>query len=262
MIYTESSFYYGFKVNAQPYNGYLNIDEGAGEIAVAIPVGSYTLNTLTDAIRNALLSQATLDYTVTVDRSTRSITISATSNFDLLVNTGSNAGTGIWQLIGFNIGSDKTGANTYSSDYEAGSVYKPQFRLQSYVPPEIFQGRNQASKNVASNGTTVEVVNFGIARFIEFDIKYITSNNDLADFFVVRKNARGLEDAIEFLQYVTELNEFEFIPDRSNPGDFYRVIVESMPNYPDGTGYKLKELFNDNVPDIYETGIMKLRVIS
>lgn len=261
MIYTKSSFYYGFKVNAQPYNGYMNIDEGSGEIAVAIPVGSYTLNTLTDAIRNALLTQATLDYTVTVDRDLRSITISATATFDLLTNTGANTGTSIWSLIGFNTGSDKLGLMTYSSDYAAGNVYKPQFRLQSYVPPEIFQSRNQSSKNVASNGTTIEVINFGIAKFVEFNLKYITSAPDIADFYVIEKNATGLEDAIEFLQYVTEINEFEFIPDRDSPGTFYRVIVESMPDFPDGTGYKLREYFNDSLPDVYETGMMKLRVI-
>jgi hypothetical protein len=38
-------------------------------------------------------------------------------------------------------------------------------------------------------------------------------------------------------------------------------LLESSPDYSDGTGYKLKELFDKNLPDIYETGILKLRIV-
>lgn len=261
MIDTFSSFYYGFKIDAQPYNGYMNIDEGSGPITVEVPVGSYTLTTLTDAIRNALLTQATLDYTVSLDRQNRLITIGASTSFDLLTNSGANSTSSIWTLIGYNKGADKTGATSYTSDFSAGSSYNVQFKLQSYVPPENFQSRNQSTKNVASDGTTVEVVNFGIAKFIEFDLKYITSDTRIADFYTFRKNETGLEDAITFLQYVTGLNEFEFMPDEDSAGDFYRVIVESTAAYGDGTGYRLREKLSDNLRDIYETGIIRLRVI-
>lgn len=262
MIDSYSSFYYGYKIKAQPFNGFLNIDEGSGEISVEIPVGSYTLTTLVDALRNALLTQATLDYVVGVDRATRKITISATSNFDLLTNTGSQVGSSAWSLLGFSTASDKTGTNTYTSDNSSGKRYLPQFPLQSYVPSEDFQAANQASKNVAANGTTVEVIRFGLAKFIEMDIKFITSSLDIADGIYIKKNPRGLEDAREFFQDITELSEFEFMPDRNQPGEFRRCIVESMPDFQDGTGYKLKELFNDNLRDVYETGVIKLRVIS
>ena len=92
-------------------------------------------------------------------------------------------------------------------------------------------------------------------------MKYITSVIDIADFYHFRKNDTGLEDAIAFFKYITELNEFEFLPDESSPGDFYRVIVESMPGSSDGTGYKLKEKLSDNLRDVYETGTIRLRVI-
>jgi len=261
MIDTYSAFYYGYTITAQPYSGYLNIDEGAGEITVSVPVGSYTLQTLAEAIRSALLSQATLEYEVTVDRLTRKLTISAPSAFDLLTSSGSNVGTSIWSLIGFSTDADKTGALSYTSDSASGDAYFPQFPLQSYVSDEDLQSYNQSTKNVASDGTTVEVINFGTARFIEMDIKFITSRTDVADGVLIKKNSRGLEDARRFLQDLTQLNEFEFMPDRSSPGTYKRCIVERMPEFESGTGYRLRELFNENLRDIYETGIIRLRVI-
>lgn len=261
MIDTRSIFYYGYKINSQPQNGFLNLDEGGGEITVEIPVGSYTLTTIASSLRSSLLSQATLDYSVSVDRSTRKITISASSPFDILTNTGANAGSSAWSLLGFDTTSDKTGLLSYTSSFSSGRQYTPQFFLQSFVDPEDFQSKQQSSKNVASDGTTVEVVNFGIAKFIEFDIKFITSRTDISDGINILHNDQGLEDARAFLQDITELNEFEFIPDTANAGIFHRCILETMPNFDDGTGYKLKELFQKSLRDVYETGIMKLRVI-
>lgn len=261
MLDTRSSFYYGYSINASPANGFLNINEGSGEISIEIPVGTYTLTTLVSALQNALLTQATLDYSVSANRTTRKITISAGSNFDLLSNTGTQVGSSAWSLLGFSTSADKTGAMTYTSDFASGDAYFPQFFLQSYVPPEDFQGKQQASKNVASDGTTVEVINFGVAKFIEMDIKFITSRVDISDGVNIAHNTSGLEDARRFFQDVTNLNEFEFIPDSSTPGTFFRCILESMPDFPDATGYRLRELFNQNLRDVYETGIIKMRVI-
>lgn len=261
MIDSYSAFYYGYEITAQPYNGYINIDEGSGELQIEVPVGSYTLNTLVDGIRNALLTQATLEYEVTVDRVTRKFTISAPSNFDLLIASGSNLGSSIWSLIGFDTSADKTGQSSYTSDFPSGDAYFPQFPLQSYVSDDDFQGRNEASKNIAANGTTVEVINFGDAKFIEMDIKFITSRLDIADGVLIKKNPQGLEDARRFLKFVTKLNQFEFMEDKDAPGNFKRCIVESLPGFDDGTGYKLRELFNQNLRDIYETGLIRLRVV-
>ena len=258
---TRSVFYYGYKIQAQPPNGFLNIDEGAGEITIEIPVGTYTLSTLVSSLRNALLTQGTLDYTVLVDRNTRQITISAPVSFDLLTNSGTNVGSSAWSLLGFDTTADQTGQTSYTSQFSSGSAYYPQFFLQSYVDPESLQSKQQASKNVASNGTTVEVINFGIARFIEMDIKFITSRDDIADGQLILKNSTGYEDAVTFFKDITELNEFEFIPDVENSGTFFRCILESMPGFENGTGYRLRELFNINLRDVYETGIIKMRVI-
>ncbi len=239
----------------------MNIDEGSGEITVEVGVGSFTLNTIVGAVTSALLSQATLDYTVTANRTTRKITISASTPFDLLTNSGSNVGTSIWSLLGFDTSTDKTGLSSYTSDFASGSQYVPQFFLQSFVDPNDFQTKQQSTKNVASDGTTVEIVNFGIGKFIEFDIKFITSRTDISDGINILHNSEGLEDARTFLQDITELNEFEFMPDATDASTFFRCILETMPGFDDGTGYKLRELFNQNLRDVYETGVMKLRVI-
>lgn len=261
MIDTFSSFYYDLQVTSEPFNGFMNLNEGSGEVTVEIPVGSYTLSTLAQTINTQLLSQATLDYTVTVNRVTRKYTIAASTNFDLLINTGSNADSSIWELIGFNTDSDRTGQNSYTSDNPIGSVYLPQFKLQSFVPDDDLREFNQATVNVAANGTTLEVINFGLARFLEMDIKFITSREGVADGAYILHNSRGLEEARDFMQYITGKREFEFNPDRDDPSEFSRLILESSPGYPNGTGYRLRELFNQDLRDIYETGILRMRIV-
>lgn len=258
---TKSVFYYGYRVTAQPQNGFLNIDEGSGEVTFQVPVGTYTLSTLVESLRNTLLTQGTLDYSVTVDRSTRKVTISATTNFDLLTNTGTNAGSSLWSLLGFDTTADLTGSNTYTSQSASGLAYYPQFFLQSYVDSESFQAKQDASKNIAADGKTVEVINFGIAKFIEMDIKFITSRLDIADGQLIDKNDNGYEDAVAFFKDITNINEFEFMPDKSDAGTFFRCILENTPGFEDGTGYRLRELFNQNLRDVYESGVIRLRVI-
>lgn len=258
---TRSVFYYGYKIQAQPPNGFMNINEGSGEITIEIPVGTYTLSTLIQSLRNALLTQGTLDYTVLVDRDTRKVTISATANFDLLTSSGTNVGSSPWSLLGFDTSTDHTGANSYTSEFSSGKAYHPQFFLQSYVDPDSLQSKQSATKNVASNGTTIEVVNFGIAKFLEMDIKFITNRVDIADGNAIINNPRGYDEAVEFFKDITELNEFEFMPDAATTGTFFRCILESTPDFQDGTGYRLRELFNRNLRDVYETGVIKIRVI-
>lgn len=258
MIDTFSKFYYDTKVTARPYNGSIDINEGLGEFQVTVPTKDYTLSTLAIAIQSALNSQGTLTYSVSVDRSTRFFTISADANFDLLTNTGSTSGQAIWDLIGFDTSADLTGTDSYTGIASVGRAYFPQFKLQSYVDEKDFREINQAKKNKAARGNIVEVINFGLAKFFEMDIKFIT--NEPMDGKIIKSNPTGLEDARDFLRYITELNEFEFMPDEDDP-TFYKVILESIPGYNEGTGYKLREYFDRGLKDIYETGVMRLRVV-
>lgn len=259
LIPNFSQFYYGFQVTTEPYNGYIDIDEGAGEIGVEVAVGSYTLNEFALAIKEALDTQAVNNYVVSVDRATRRITISSTSNFEILANTGTHFGSSLLPTMGFSTSSDRSGDDSYTSDLFAGKVYHPQFYLQSYISPDDWQQRNEASVNVSASGSQVEVINFGIAKFCQMDIKFIT--NKLMDGVVIKNNSQGLEDARDFLRYITNKNFFEFMPNINQANTFYKVLLESTPDYSDGTGYKLKELWDQGLPGIFETGVIKLRVL-
>lgn len=261
MINTRSSFYYDYTVTAEPFNGNINIDEGSGEVTIVLPVGSYTLTSLAIEIRNALNTQGTLDYTVGTDRVNRTFTIAASANFSLLTNSGSTPGTAAWSLLGFDTAADLTGVATYTSSISTGQCYTPQFLLQSYVDDEDFQQANLATKNIAADGKTVETISFGTARFVKMDFKFITNRSDVADCINIRHNPTGLEDARAFLKYITRIRVFEFNLDANNPATFKTMIVESMPEFADGTGYRLRELINDNITDVYETGVMTMRVV-
>lgn len=259
MIYNFSQFYYGYKVLAEPYNGFLDIDEGAGAISIQVQTGSYSLTGLAKALREALVAQATLPYLVNVDRTNRIITISSTSTFRILSSTGVNAGAGIYSLIGFKTISDYALGNTHSSVLPAGTAFRPQFKLQSYIDPEDFQQSHQAAVNVAASGNVVEVVNFGLVKFLQFDLKFIT--NRLSDGRVIRNNPTGVEDARNFMRFITQKSNFEFMPNVNDANTFFTVLCESTNEFSDGTGYKLKELYDKNLPDVYDSGVIKLRVI-
>jgi hypothetical protein len=105
----------------------------------------------------------------------------------------------------------------------------------------------------------VEVVRFGLNQFFEMDVKFITDKP--MDGCVIKNNVSGVADAVDFLEYITQKNKFEFVPDVGDPATFFKVILESYPSFSDGTGFKLRELFTQNLPDIYETGVFTLRVV-
>lgn len=254
-----SQFYYGYEITAEPYNGFIDVDEGAGELSIEVPVGSYTLTELAAAIRNALNTQGTLDYSVVIDRASRHFTISANSAFDILISTGIHSGNGIYSLLGLPSGADLTGLLTYFSTTPSGACYRPQFLLQSYVGPDDWQQRNEAAVNVSASGSQVEVVNFGIAKFAQFDIKFITDKK--MDGSVIKNNQSGVQDARDFMQSITSKSFFEFMPSINAPDVFYKVLLESTTDYNDGTGYKLKELWDQGLPGIFETGVLKVRVL-
>ena len=255
MIRTFSKFYYGFQVTQD--ERFISIDEGGGEILVEVAIGDYDSQELAIAIQTALNASGANTYTVAFDRNLRKYTISADASFDILIASSSALGQSIYTIIGFT-GADLTGLSSYTGDSDAGLEYQPQFLLQDYVPSDIFKRSASSTVNKTAKGT-VEVVRFGIEKFIELNIKFIT---DLPmDGKVVKNNPNGLADAISFFDNITEKVKFEFMPDENDVDTFQTVLLESYPGFTDGTGYKLRELFAQNLPDYYETGLMRLRVI-
>lgn len=255
MINSFSKFYYIDEITLD--NFYLNFDEGAGELTAEIEVGDYTPNDLAVAVKNALDQAGLLIYTVTFNRDARTYTISSTANFDLLISTGINAGADVFSLLGFT-GSDLTGASSYTGT-TAAQMYAPQYKLQSYIDVEDLQKSISPSVNKSASGI-VEVVKFGIEKFFEFNIQFIT-DIDQGMLGPVRTNLNGVNDARLFLRFCVTKNTFEFIPDESDVNVFYDVILESTEESKDGTGYRLKELYDKGLPGYFETGKLVFRLV-
>src|SRR5690606_20169751 len=111
--------------------------------------------------------------------------------------------------------------------------------------PEEFQERIGASVNESANGE-IEVISFGLRKFIEMNIMYI--NNRPQDGTVIKTNLSGVSDAIDFMEFITQKFPFEFIPDIADRDTFYKVLLESTPQSREGVGFKLRELVGRGLP--------------
>lgn len=257
LINTYSKFYYNIVIDETNFN--IDFAEGAGpELTATLNPGEYTLDDMKTELERALNDAGALTYTVTVDRSTRLFTITTTSTFKLYVSTGSHLGTSGFTMIGFT-GADRTGASTYTSDTAVGSVYEPQFKLQSYVSKDDWQQAADASVNKTASGR-VEVVKFGTEKFFQWNINFAT-NIEQPCGGPILNNASGLANLRDFMQYCITRSPLEFMPDKNTPNTFYKIILESTPDSQNGTGYRLKELYDKSLPGYFETGLLKWRLI-
>jgi hypothetical protein len=252
---TFSAFYFDYEISSS--NNILNIDEGAGEVAVEISVGSYSATDLGVAVENALNASLTNVYSVLFNRTERTFTISADAAFDLLIASGTQVGVSAYPALGFT-GPDLTGLLTYTGNLQAGKEYLNQFKLQDYVNPEMDKRRISPSVNESASGD-LEVVSFGFRSFITFSLKYITDKP--GDGFVIKTNQNGFADLVEFLSYLTTKGPFEFMPDIDNKNIFFTCSVESLDSSSDGTSYKITELVNRNLPGYFEVNNIVCRVI-
>lgn len=256
-IDTFSLFYYGFDITSENQN--FPFDEGSGELNAQVAVGSYTLSEFVVALQSALNAAAvTRAFTVSVDRSTRLITISADGAFDILLGSGTTRGSSCFGVAGFNGLLDRTGQTSYVGSSQAGDFYEPQFVLQDYVSKDDFVESNDASVNLSTSGR-VEVIRFGLIQFYRLNIKYITDVE--SDGKVIKNNQSGLADARRFLREITKRVRFEFMPDIADPDTFDKVILEEIRGNSTATGFELRELTSQNLPNFYETGRLTLRVV-
>jgi len=256
-IDTHSVFYTTIVVDSD--NNYINFDEGASELTATIDAGSYTLTEILTVIKTALDSVGALTYTVALDRDTRKITISSTSNFSLLLSTGSQVSVSIWNDIGFTSGADLTSASTYTGFEGGASEYLPQFTLQDYVESQNYTEKISPTVNESASGK-IEVVSFGSRSFFVMSFKFIT---DLQmDGVHIKNNPTGVADFRAFLDNAILKGSMEFMPDKDTRATFFKVLLESMPSNKKGTGYKIKELTGKNLPGVYEINNVKFRVVT
>jgi hypothetical protein len=252
---TFSKFYYGYEITTDNY--IINFDEGGSELSAEVAVGAYTFTTFLTAIETALNSAGALTYTVTGNRTTRIITIAASGNFSLLTSTGTQLGASPFSLMGFT-GADRTGDDTYAGNTAAGSSYAPQFILQDHVATTDWKMASQATVNKTADGR-VEVVKFGDEQFMQANIKYATDIGQ--DGVVIHTNASGVANLRTFMEWLIKKYPIEYMADVDTVATFENLILESSPDSQNGTGYKLKELYDIGLPGYFETGILKFRVV-
>lgn len=255
-ISTLSKFYYGHTIDET--NNKLDFDEGGAELTATLDTGEYTLTEFCVEIKRALEEVGALTFTVTVNRSTRIITVAAGSNFTLRVTTGTNILTAPWSLMGFAV--NKTGSNSYAGDSASGSTYTPQFTLQDYVPPTNNKKSMQSTLQETANGD-VELVRFAVLRMIEMNIRFCTDIPQ-SPIGPITNNANGLANIRTFMDYLVTKAPVEFMPDVSTTGTFYKVILDSTSDDSKGSGYKLKERTDLMIPGYYDTQLLTFRVLS
>lgn len=254
MIDTKSKFYFGYEVTSTPINFYANFKEGAGpELTAILKRGYYSLTNFAIELERALNAAGGQVYSVSVNRTTRVLTISAVGSFTILAATGGNNGADIWPIAGFT--TDQTGT-ALSSNVASGYEYVPQFRLQEYVKPGQRQETIDAVINETGSGR-IEVVTFGIKKLIEMDIKFI-SNLDCGSG-AIEYNATGYDDAQFFMENVVKRGSLEFMPDRDDASLFYEVSIESTDADSKGLKFKLTE--ETQVQGYYKTGKLVFRII-
>lgn len=253
-LQTFSKFYYGLEVNE--FNYTLAFNEGLGERIAEIDVGLYSPQELSIKVAQALNEAGTNEYTVAFDRSTRIYTITCDVNFTILGLTGTDSGTSILSTLGFSA-FDTAFQLSHSGSNPAGSVYNPQFILQAYIPASNWWKSAFAQVNKSASGR-VQVQQFGKEYFMQCNLKWITEIEQPPGG-PIRSNQNGVEDLKEFIDWLTRKAPIEFMEDENNPEEYETMILESAPENTDGTGFKLKELYDQGLPYYYETGILKFR---
>lgn len=254
-IKTRSLFYYGQTIDETNFS--LDFSEGGGELQATLSIGEYSLETFAVEIARAMNIVAGQVYTVTVDRTTRKITISAPGNFELLVSSGSRSGTHVFSLIGFT-GADRTGADNYEGNNGSGSEYRPQMVLTNYLDPGLNEEDVSANVNESGSGAVIEVFSFGSRSFTEFNIQYITDKVQGVNS-IVDQNLSGVDDAVAFMQYSRTKAVMEFMPDLNDTSTFHNIILEKTKSSSKGVGFRLNKMFKPGVEDYYETGMILFR---
>lgn len=255
-IDTRSKFYYDFTVedsaNEIPFN------EGGSELTASLRVLPYTPTGLAVEIARAMTEAGGNDYSSSFDRVSRIFTITSLgTDFEIMGASGTSLSSAL-SFLGFDavdtgLASSHAGVNT------VGKVYRPQFLLQSYVDFEDDEGAvSGVRRDTASGG--VEAVTFGTKSICEFNIEYIT-NQEQSFNSPIENNPTGLEDARDFLRYATTLRPFEFMKNRDNVASFEEVLLEKTQIDRNGLRYRLYELYTRGVPNYYETKTITLRKI-
>jgi hypothetical protein len=254
-VKTYSAWSYGHSITTE--NNQLPFSEnGIDELVGELNSGGYTISSLATEMARSMNSVGTLNYTASVDRTTGIITISGDSNFFLYVTSSTLSGISAYQELGFT--TERSGANTYDGDERSGSIFEPQFLLQSYVDFVDNQKSNNVTVQESATGK-VQVVKYGNVNFMECNIT-LQTNIPQGKGSIIKNDVAGYDNLLAFMQYATTKQPLEFYKDIDDPENtFTDCIVEKTASDSKGTGFKLKELYSRGFADWWETGIISFR---
>ena len=258
-LHTYSKFYYGHTINET--NKYINFKENgsATELTAILEVGEYSLTDFVTEVARALNAAAASNITVGVDRATRILTVSTSGTINFLAGSGSQIGSGAFSLMGY-VGDSGGFFTQLGGNEPSGFEWIPQFKAQDYVS---FEDNQSAIDGVTRKTTSgrVEAVSFGTQKIMDCNWRFIT-NTQFNSTHPIKNDQEGYENARAFMKYAITKADLEFIPDIDIPNTFNKCLLESTPESAEGLGFKLKELYGIGLPDYYETGILKFRLIS
>lgn len=255
-LLTFSAFNFGHTIDSS--NNALDFNEGSGELNATLNNGDYTLTEFVIEIKRAMEAVGALNYTVSVNRTTRIITIAGSATFSLLASTGTRVGIGVWDLMGF-AAVNRTGSASYAGTLASGSQYRPQSLLVDHVASENWNQKNDAVVNEAASGK-VQVIYFGDVAFMKFNIRLATNLVISSAQPQIETQTNGVANLRAFMDYIITKAKFEFMADRDTPSTFENVLLEKTPDSKNGTEYQLKE--KQGCPGYFETGVLVLRVVT
>lgn len=253
---TRSSFFFGPEVLASDV--YFSFSEGGPELIATLLPGPYSPTTFAAELSRAMSAAGSQEYTVTFDRITRLLTISAAAGFEIWRQSGSFAGSSIWVNSGFTAVTDQTGSNSYTGQEPSGFEYRPQFFLLDFVPSAHRREALEAAINISASGKK-EVVRYGLASFMECTIDLVNDYKQ-SDDFLVESNQNGVSDCLRFLNEAIKSGSIEFMLDRDAPENFEVLRLESTIESAQGIGFLLRERL-DIGEGFYTTGKLIFRKV-
>ena len=250
-ITTRSLFYYGHTITTA--NFALDFNEGGPELKANLNIGDYTLTEFKAEVQRALREAGAQNYTVSLNRTTRKLTITAPSAFTVLPATGSRSGASGWGLVGFS--ADTTGTSITGTG-ASGNAYETQYPVDKYTSIPHSPFKESAAVQTSASGVT-QVIYFGDGARPKMNIRLISDQVINQTNYLV-KAGFGVSDALQFLNYLITKAKVEFMPNAADPSVFDKVYLESCADSSTGTALRLK---NMKTPEFYETGDLTFRKV-
>ncbi len=259
-------YLYEFKIDIDATNNKLNFKEGATNFTATLASGLYTLAALATEIQTKMIAAGDLTYTVSVSDENE-ITIAAPTAFSLLVTSGADAATSIFEEIGFT-GADLTGAITYTGDKIE--------RVNVDITVELTSGTGMSAVVVTST-KRIEVISEladrlfstdGLLKSHEFEISRYVPTGKSSFKYVHREAQRMILAWLDKEGYVdTERNKFtkDAIIDLTEVKDWsafmtLKLIFESISNQTDDIFHEKAKRYKDMEDEFRRRAVLRLDI--